>query len=157
MIDLTITVTTKQVSRVDHHAADVSHLSTGGKDADDDVDSHDQIVSHAEPSHLSETTSSALAWSRTKKCIGSKERGISSSGQEQRIVFQAVLTVFLMRTNSTPLVMTPFESYKCSMRKPVCRRSRRKHAQAARSSLILSSSITLNLGEACQHGSTPNS
>jgi hypothetical protein len=82
MIDLTITVTTKQVSRVDHHAADVSHLSTGGKDADDDVDSHDQIVSHAEPSHLSETTSSALAWSRTKKCTGSKERDNNSSGQE---------------------------------------------------------------------------
>jgi hypothetical protein len=56
-----------------------------------------------------------------------------------------------MRTNSTPLVMTPFESYRCSMRRPVCRRSRRKHAQAARSSLSRSSSMTLNLEAAGQH------
>ena len=58
------------------------------------------------------------------------------------------LTVFLILTNSSPLVTTPFELYRCSIRIPGCKRSRRKQAHAARSSWMRSSSMTLNLWNA---------
>lgn len=54
-------------------------------------------------------------------------------------------TFFSTLINNKPAVALPFSSSKFTRRYPCCRRSRRMHAQAARSSCITFASSTLNL------------
>jgi hypothetical protein len=73
--DLCDTLTATQAFPSVHHAADASHPSTDDTNADDGTNSHDQIVSHAEPSHPSETTKHSISHGMTlAKCASAPRK-----------------------------------------------------------------------------------